>query len=99
LALTLGIFFVAPHSGLASVFRVHSRGRGSLWQLLILGVSLLGFFTSIVISFLPAKTLKDLDPLLNQFFADPLPQFIWLVLPLAAMLVSRRRRSIGNIEE
>ncbi|MDD5589964.1 MAG: hypothetical protein PHQ47_02195 [Candidatus Portnoybacteria bacterium] len=93
LALTLGIFFVAPHSGLASVLRLHGRGRSSWWQLMLLGVALLGFFVSVVISFLPAKALADLQPLLIQFFVEDLAQFVWLILPLAAMLVLKRRRA------
>lgn len=93
LALALGIFFVAPHSGLSSVFRVHGRGRSSWWQLMIMGIALLGFFISIVISFLSDKALSDLDPLLSQFFAESLAQFIWLILPLAALLALKRRKS------
>jgi len=92
LAIVLAIFFVAPHTGLASIVRVVGRGRASWWQLFIFGVLQLGMLVSIVVSFLPAKDVTSVSPLLSQFFLDQEAKFLWLFLPILAMMVLRRRK-------
>lgn len=100
LAIILAIFFLAPHSGLSSVIRVSGRGRASWWQNLIMGVLQLGFLISILISFLPAKNIAELSPLINQFFAEEPAKFLWLLLPLLAVFALKKRRyySYGDDE-
>lgn len=99
LAVILTIFFFGPHSGFSSMIKIGGRGRGSWWQLGILGALLLGFLVSAVISFLPAKTLSDLSPLIKQYFSDPLPQFLWLLLPLVAAFVLKKKRMYSYGDE
>jgi len=93
LALILGIFFLAPYSGLAGILRTGGRGKANLWQLGLLGISELGFLASGVISFLPAKTVADLSLLALRIFYEQPMQFVWTILPLLAMLILKRRRS------
>lgn len=99
LAIILAIFFLAPHSGLGSAIRISGRGRANWWQLLILGALQLGFLISIVISFLPVKTIADLNPLIKQFFGDELARFFWLILPLTAIFVLKKRKKYSYGED
>jgi len=91
-AIILAIFFVAPHSGLSGTLRISGRGSSKFWQVAILGVLELGFLTSVVISFLSLGIQSDLGQL-GQFFADPLAQFLWLVLPLVGIMVLKKKRT------
>lgn len=99
LAIILGIFFLAPHSGLVSFMRISGRGRGNFLQLAILGFLSLGLLLSAVVSFLPVKTIDSLNPLLLNFFAKEEAKFLWLLLPMLALLFLKRRRSYGQYEE
>jgi len=97
-AIILTIFFAAPYSGLSGSLRISGRGRSSFWQVSILGALEVGFVVSAIISFLPAKTVADFA-LAEQFFAGPLAQFLWLVLPLAGLMALKKRRSYLTGEE
>jgi len=92
LAIILAIFFIAPHTGMVSVARITGRGRASWWQLGIFGILQLGLLISIVVSFLPTKTIEDLNPLFKQFFITDEVRFLWLLLPIVAMMVLRKRK-------
>jgi len=92
-AIILAIFFAAPYSGLSGSLRISGRGRSSFWQVAILGALEVGFIVSAVISFLPAKTIADLGSLAGKFFAGPLAQFLWLVLPLVGLMALKKKRS------
>jgi hypothetical protein len=89
-AIILGIFFVAPYSGLSGNLRISGRGRSSFWQVAILGILEVAFVISAVISF-----LKDVSVLgqFAGFFTGPLAQFIWLVLPLVGIIALKKKRS------
>ncbi len=99
LAIILGIYFYAPHSAFGSVAKIHGRGKGSLWQLVILGILQLGFLASVVFSFLPAKTFADINPIFKQFFADDLFRFLWLLLPILAMFILKKRKTYSYGDE
>ncbi len=72
--------------------RISGRGSSKFWQVAILGVLELGFLASVVISFLPLETQSDLGQL-GQLFADPLAQFLWLILPLVGIMVLKKKRT------
>lgn len=100
LAIIIAIFLLAPHSGLGAVLKSSGRGgRGGWWQIFILGVAELGFLVSAVFSFLPKETVVDLGTLATQFFWNDLPRFIWLLLPLLAMLALKKRRTYNYTDE
>ena len=99
LGIILTIFFFGPRSGFSSVVRTGGRGRAAFWQLGIMGILQFGFLVSAVISFLPAKTLADLSPAIRQIFSDPFAQFLWLLLPVAAMFGLKSRRSYNYSDE
>lgn len=97
LAIILGFYFLIPHSALSSAIRLRGRGRGSWWQALVLSVLQIGLILSIVVSFLSGKIVAGLSPLAKTIFVGPLPQFLWLLLPILAIMFLRRRRH--EIEE
>jgi hypothetical protein len=93
LAIILGIFFVAPYSGLSGNLRIAGRGRSSFWQVAILGALEVGFIVSAVISFLPKNTVNDLGQLALQYFYNQPSRFIWLVLPLLGVMALKKKRT------
>jgi hypothetical protein len=99
LAIILAIFFLASHSGLGSLIRISGRGQASWWQILILGVLQIGFLISAIISFLPNKIITDLNPLIKEFFSDELARFLWLILPLIAIFVLKKRKKYSYRED
>jgi hypothetical protein len=98
-AIILGIFFIAPYSGLSGNLRISGRGRSSFWQVAILGILEVGFVINCVVSFLPKQTVTDLGALFLQFFYNQPAQFIWLVLPLVGIMALKKKRSYMTQEE
>jgi len=92
LAIILGFYFLIPHSALSSAVRLRGRGRASWWQTLVLSILQIGLIFAVILSFLPSKITAGLSPLAKTIFVGPLAQFIWLLLPLLAIMFFRRRR-------
>jgi hypothetical protein len=92
LALILGFYFLIPHSVLSSAARLRGRGRSSWWQALVLSVLQIGLILAVVISFLPPKIISGLSPLTKTIFSGALTQFLWLFLPILAVMFLRRKR-------
>ncbi|MFH0852150.1 MAG: hypothetical protein V1845_00895 [bacterium] len=105
LGIILAIFFFGPRSGFSSAVKTGGRGRAAFWQLGIMGILQIGFLVSAVISFLPVKTLADLSLAVRQILqifydpSNPLAQFLWLLLPLAAMFGLKARRSYNYSDD
>lgn len=92
LALIVAFCFLLPNSVLSSVSRAGRSGRGSWWQSAVLSFLVVGFLTSIILSFLPVKDLSGVNSLLVQFFTGGIPKFIWTLLPIVAIVLLRRGR-------
>ncbi len=92
LAIILGFYFLLPHSALGSVMKLRGRGRTSWWQSLILSILQIGLILSVVIGFLSAKIVAGLSPIAKMIFIGSWPQFIWLFLPILAIMFLRRKR-------
>ena len=100
LALALSFFFAIPRSAFKSSLRLGGRGRGVWWQILILSILQIGLIIALVISFLPLKTIVFLSPLSQSIFIGGVAQFLWLLLPiLAIMFLGGARQSYYNDEE
>jgi len=97
LAIILGFYFLIPHSALSSALRLRGRRMASWWQSLILAVLQIGLLLALVISFLSGKIVAGLSSLAKTIFVGPLPVFIWMFLPIIAIMFLRRRRH--EIEE
>ena len=73
-----------------SAFHQHlSEGRGGWLDVLILSVVQIGFLSSIVLSSMSGFILSHLSPITKTVFAEEPAQFIWTILPIAALVVIR----------
>ena len=91
LALILFFFFLIPHSILSSVIRIGKAGVGSWFQILIFSILEIGLLASIILSFRPSKVITDLSPLVKQIFLGQTPQFFWILVPILALVLWRRK--------
>ena len=99
LALVLGFYFLIPHSALRHAMRLGGKGRGAWWQILILSILQIGLILAMVIVFLPVKVTAELSPLAQIIFVGPLAQFLWILLPILAIMFLRgRRQQYGDDE-
>jgi len=99
LALILGFFFAIPRSAFKSSLRLGGRGRGNWWQVLILSILQIGLILALSISFLPIKTVVFLSPLAQSVFIGGIAQFLWLLLPILAIMFLGGSRQTYNYEE
>lgn len=99
LALALGFFFAIPHSAFKSSLRLGGRGHGSWWRILVLSILQIGLILALTISFLPVKTVAVLSPLAQSIFIGSVAQFLWLLLPILAIMFLGSGRKTYNYEE
>lgn len=92
LAIILGFFFIIPSSSLGSAARLRGRGRSSWWQALVLSVLQIGLILAIVISFLPSNIIDGLSPMAKTIYVGQVAQFVWLFLPILAIMFLKRKR-------
>lgn len=98
-ALILAFYFAIPHSALKSALRMGGRGRGRWWQIMILSILQIGLILSLAISFLPAKTVTAVSPLAQRVLTDAIARFLWLLLPILAMMFLGGGRPAYDYEE
>jgi hypothetical protein len=85
LGLFVLLFFMLSRSALSKTFsKLHS---GSWFQVLLFSVFHVGMLVSITLSFLPAEAVDHLAPLTRQVFAGETMKFLWIVAPIASMIV------------
>lgn len=92
LALIIASCFLLPNSVIGSISRIGRGGKGAWWQTAVFSVLEAGLLTSVILSLLPAQGLGDINSLLKQFFTGQFPQFIWILMPILAMVLLRRGR-------
>jgi len=79
------LFFLLSRSALMKTFgKLHS---GSWFQVLMFSVFHVGLLVSITLSFLPAEAVGHLAPLTRQVFATEMAKFLWIVAPVAGMVM------------
>lgn len=93
LGIILLISFFIPRSILSSALRVRSREDATWVQVFILSILQLGLLVTIILSLLPAEAITNFTPLIKRIFIGPEPEFVWLTLPILAMIFMRRQRS------
>lgn len=99
LALVLGFYFVIPHSALRYAMKLGGKGGGTWWQILIMSILQIGLILAMVIAFLPAKVTAGLSPLAQLVFVGPAAYFIWLLLPILAIMFLRGRQQAYSYDE
>jgi len=92
LALVIGFYFLIPHSALRHAMRLGGRGVAAWWQVLVMSILQIGLILALVIGFLPAKVTAGLSPLSQLVFVGLSAQFLWIFLPIAAIMFLRNRR-------
>lgn len=98
LALSLGFYFLIPHSSLRGALKSGGRRANSWWQVLILSVLQIGLILAMIVAFLPTKITASLSPLAQTIFVGPLAQFLWILLPIAAIMFLRGRQQYSYDE-
>lgn len=84
-------FFLLSRSALSQTLgnNVHLGG----WlQVLIYSILHVGLLISITLSFLPSSSTDILLPLTRQVFLSDIGRFVWIVAPIAAMMVFKDKR-------
>lgn len=86
LVLFIFLFFVLSRSALTKTI-ASSDSVGPWWQVLVFSILHVGLIVSITLSFLPAEASNHLAPLTRQLFATSNAKFVWIILPIVAMLL------------
>lgn len=84
-----------------TAFRTSTRGRkaGGEWlQIFLISALQVGLLVSVVLSFLPPKPPFDLAPITKTLFTSKHAAFWWTLIPIAGLLVLRRRSVTGSHE-
>ena len=80
------LFFLMSRSALLSTI-ASSDSRGSWWQVLLFSFLHVGLLISITLSFLPPSAATHLAPLTQKLFVGDVGRFVWIVAPIAAMIL------------
>lgn len=86
----LVLFFFLSRSALASTFGRGETGRW--WHVILFSFLHVGLLMSTTLSFLPDSTLGHLLPQTRMIFTGDMGRFLWIILPIAAMLLVRSDR-------
>lgn len=79
------LFFLLSRSALLKTFGSLAAGRW--WQVFVFSVMHVGLLVSITLSFLPADSVGQLAPLTQRVFASDTGRFLWVVMPIFAMVL------------
>lgn len=79
------LFLLLSRSSLLS--SVTAESRGAWWQVLLFSFLHVGLLISITLSFLPPSASTHLAPLTQKIFVQDIGRFIWIVAPIAALIV------------
>ncbi len=97
LGLVILLYFLLSRTA----FRTSTRGRkaGGEWlQIFVISALQVGLLVSVVLSFLPSKPPFDLAPITKTLFTSKHAAFWWTLIPIAGLLVLRRRTVSGKPE-
>lgn len=92
LAIGIALLFLLPGSGFGSSLRLYKRVQGRWYEILLFSVLQVGLLICLVASFLPAKLLSNIHPMLIKYFTGEEIKFWWIFLPLIALMLLGRKR-------
>lgn len=90
LSVFLVIFFLLSRSALVGTFG--GQEQGSVIQVMLFSILHVGLLTSVTLSFLPAEIAARFAPLTRTIFLSEIGRFVWIILPILAMVAMRTRR-------
>jgi len=82
----VALFFLMSRSALLSTV-AGSDAPGSWWQVLLFSFLHVGLLISITLSFLPPAASSGLAPLTQSLFVKDVARFVWIIAPIAAMIL------------
>lgn len=85
LGVFLLLFFLLSRSALLKTFGSLAAGRW--WQVFLFSIMHVGLLVSITLSFLPIEAVGSLAPLTQRVFASDTGRFLWIVMPIFAMVL------------
>lgn len=83
------LFYLLAQSALLNTIASRSSAK-SWWQAIIFSFLQVGLLISIVLSFLPEASLKELSDFTRMIFATETARFIWIALPIVLMALIRK---------
>ncbi len=86
LGLFIILFFLLSRSALLKTI-ASSDTQGSWWQVIIFSFLHVGLLISIILSYLPSASINTLAPLTQTIFTTETSRFIWIILPVLAMVM------------
>ncbi len=96
LALILLFYFLIPRSVLSSTLRLRKRGEASWAVLFLLSILQIGLLASIIFSFLPVQATGELSHLVQRMFLGSSAEFVWISLPIIAVVLIKRKKKVGK---
>ena len=80
------LFFMLSRSALVKTI-ASSDTHGAWWQVLLFSILHVGLIVSVVLSFLPPEATEGLAPYTRNLFATENARFVWIILPIIAMIL------------
>lgn len=90
LIIVILLFFLLSRSVFKKVIR--GRSNRSWFQIFVFSILAVGFLVSVALSFFPEDALVTFAPFTQRIFVTKKAQFIWLLLPVLAMILARKRK-------
>lgn len=84
------LFFLLSRSAILGSI-APSAGDGSWWQAMLFSFLHVGLLISVTLSFLPAEASAQLSEQTRQIFVGEHARFWWVVAPIVAMLLIRKK--------
>lgn len=82
----IALFFLMSRSALLATVASADR-TGPWWQVLLFSFLHVGLLISITLSFLPPAAAASLAPLTQKVFVQDTSRFLWIVMPIVAMII------------
>lgn len=84
-------FFFLSRSALMGTIG-HQDMHGSVFHVMLFSILHVGLLISVTLSFLPPVVAKEFAPVTRALFLSEGGRFVWIVLPILAMVVTRPPR-------
>ncbi len=91
-------FFLLSRSALAEALEGIKTAKGNWLQVVVFSLLHVGLLVSIILSFLPAGSVDVLSPFTQKIFNSDTARFLWLLLPVIAMILFQDTKKTGHDE-